>query len=154
MAATIQGVLKSTDGSLLQTQIEFESISAPTVGSGYVVSATKKLLSSDPVGAFSVQLEAGDYYVRWFNGTVRSQIIISVPDTSSTYQIEDLITSATVYTHTTSPIYAQQAPPNGSYRIKSGQHLQIYNSTTGLWHTLLCIGPAGALQVAFAAGEA
>lgn len=154
MTATVTGIIKSATGETLQTQISFESISAPSLGSGYVVSATVKKTSTSAAGAFSVTLEAGDYWVTWVNGTTQSRVRISVPNSGLTYQFEAIITSAMVYTESVVPAYAQRAPANGSYRIKDGQHVQIWNSTTGKFHTLLCIGPEIALQVGFGPGEA
>ncbi len=46
---------------------------------------------------------------------------------------------------------------NGTYRIKTtgdGQHFQLKNATTGLWHTAFLTGAEGAVTLAFGAGEA
>lgn len=154
MIATVTGIIKSATGETLQTLVTFDTISAPSLGSGYVVSATAKKLSTAPDGTFSVTLESGDYWASWVNGSTQSRVRCSVPSGGGTYQFESIITSAVVYTETVVPAYALRAPGNGSYRIKDGQHIQIWNSTTGQFHTLLCVGPANALQIAFGPGEA
>ncbi len=52
---------------------------------------------------------------------------------------------------------ALRVPANGTYRIKTtgdGQHFQLKNATTGLWHTAFLTGAEGAVTLAFGAGEA
>lgn len=46
--------------------------------------------------------------------------------------------------------YMRRQPANGSFRTDgNGQHIQLYNATTGRWHTLGCVGPAGAVAATF-----
>ena len=152
--ATISGKIHNALGEPAQVSIEFETVSAPVLGSDYVVGRTKKTVSSDGVGAFSVSLEAGDYFATWFIGTVQTRVRFSVPDADITYQFRDLITDAVVFTYTVQPQYVLASPPNGSFRIKNGQHIQLWNPTTLLWHTIIASGPDGALQISLAEGEA
>lgn len=49
--------------------------------------------------------------------------------------------------------FAQKTPTNGSYRIKDGQHFQLYNQTQAKWHTLFVTGAAGAEQLSIGPGE-
>jgi hypothetical protein len=48
---------------------------------------------------------------------------------------------------------AIKTPTSGLYRLKNGA-LQLYNSTTGLYHTLTLAGAAGSEYPSFGAGEA
>lgn len=152
--ATVQGKIYSALGVAAQVAIEFETISAPVLGTDYVVGKTKKTQSTDGDGFFEILLEAGDYYATWFIGTVQTRIRFSVPASALTYQFRNLVTDAVVYTYTVQPQYVLAAPPSGSYRVKNGQHIQLWNPTTQLWHTLTASGPSGALQVSLTDGEA
>ncbi|NQT93220.1 MAG: hypothetical protein HQ559_10700 [Lentisphaerae bacterium] len=52
--------------------------------------------------------------------------------------------------------YMRRGIPNGSFRTDAnGQHIQLYNPTTGLWHSIGCDGAEGAVAVVVAQeGEA
>ena len=53
--------------------------------------------------------------------------------------------------------YAMLVPPQGSYRVKTEEdgtvNLQLWNATTGLWHTLFLTGAAGAIVLNVGVGE-
>lgn len=150
---TIQGKLRSGLGVPLQTAVEFETRSAPTLGADYVVSKTRKSISTDADGAFQITLEPGDWYARWTNGPLTTQVAIAVPESDLTYQFHTLITDALVYTFAVSPQYVLQAPLHGSFRVKDGKHLQIWNATTSKWHSLVASGPEGAAYIGLGPGE-
>jgi hypothetical protein len=44
---------------------------------------------------------------------------------------------------------ADRAPANANYRFKNGALLQLFNETTGKWHTLFLTGADGATQLAW-----
>jgi hypothetical protein len=50
-------------------------------------------------------------------------------------------------------LFALQTPAAGTYRVKNGTTLQVYNSTTGKYHTLFLTGPDGAVTVQWGPGE-
>jgi hypothetical protein len=50
-------------------------------------------------------------------------------------------------------LFAKQNPAYGSYRVKDGQHVQLYNPDTGKYHTLTLTGPENALLLAAGPGE-
>lgn len=152
--ATIQGKILSALGEPAQVAIEFETISAPVLGTDYVVGKTRKTVSTDGDGIFEITLEAGDYYATWFIGQVQTKVRFAVPASLITHQFRNLITDAVVFTYAINPQYVLTAPPNGSFRVKDGQHIQLWNPTTLLWHTITASGPAGALQVSLTEGEA
>jgi hypothetical protein len=45
-------------------------------------------------------------------------------------------------------VFVQKYPANGSIRFKDGQHLQLFNPETGLFHTLSATGLAGSVVLA------
>lgn len=44
--------------------------------------------------------------------------------------------------------YMRRGIANGSFRTDAnGQHIQLFNADTGLWHTIFCAGAAGAVAI-------
>jgi hypothetical protein len=150
---TVVGTIRTGTGAPLQTPIKFNKAD-PTIHDGYVVSVTEATISTAADGTFSVGLEAGNWKAEWFNGIKPTRLDFAVPDSDETMDFADLITSNVLFTYTYQPIYALANPPNGSYRIKDGQHIQLYNPVTEEFHTMAGAGEAGALQVGLVEGEA
>ena len=49
--------------------------------------------------------------------------------------------------------YARQTPDAGSYRVKDGQHIQLYNPDQDKWHTVTVRGAAGSEHIDIGEGE-
>jgi hypothetical protein len=136
-AATVTGNLKDISVQPLTTKLLFTPTTNVLVtGSGLSAGPPKMITTSS--GAFSLDLEAGDYTVSLPLITYRAPFRISVPDTNSTINITNLLSPPITYTYTnwlaTGPLHVNTA--------------RVTVWSTNALQTLLdsaCTLPAGAL---------
>jgi hypothetical protein len=136
-AATVTGNLKDISVQPLTTKLLFTPTTNVLVtGSGLSAGPPKMITTAS--GAFSLDLEAGDYTVTLPLITYRAPFRISVPDSVSTLNITNLLSPPITYTYTnwlaTGPLHVNTS------------RVTVW-STNGL-QTLLdssCTLPAGAL---------
>ena len=84
--------------------------------------------------------------------------VVLCPTTTSTTSTTLATTTAAgtvrIASPSADPVVPLATPTNGTFRFKDGTHLQFYNETTGLWHTVWFTGTAAVLQMVFGPGEA
>src|SRR3954470_13086020 len=98
-AATVTGTLTDISLAPLTTKMLFTpTTNVLVVGSGLSAGPPKMITTAS--GAFSLDLEAGDYTVSLPLITYRAPFRISVPDSVSTFNITNLLSPPITYTYT------------------------------------------------------
>ena len=121
MAATVSISLLNVAGESLATTIYFTSLSTPTIASASIVIGKTTTAYTNDSGAGTVSLQAGDYLVKILDERFK----ISVPSSSGSYALADLVTSDLVWTI------------GSNWRSKNGS-LQLLNESDSLYYTLGC----------------
>lgn len=88
---TLIGTLKR-GADALQTTVSFISTEGPLTRTGYIQSRVEIRVSTSTAGSFSVELDAGNYRLEWFAGTVRNVAYIAMPSGAGPHDLDDLIT--------------------------------------------------------------
>ena len=147
---TINGTLEAADGTLLKnTTVIFTPLDTPQFSGALITNSPVVTVTSDAnTGAFSAQLEPGDYGVQVMSNPVTAFQIAVPAGSGNTYSIGNLVTSNTAALP--SVLYGEGVI--GTVRVKISKGLQIYNFDTALWHTVICQGNPP--QIGFDAGEA
>jgi hypothetical protein len=146
--ATVTGIFKQPNGAAFTGTLLFRNVTAPMVDSPYVMVPKDVEVILSTTGTFSVTLLCGKYQIgiagtKWFD--------IWVPDSTSAFDILDIITTPLISTSTF--IWSSQINQTGiGYRFKNG-YLQLFNVTTGLYHSLEIAGPAGMETIVVGTGE-
>ena len=97
-AATVTGTFSNAQGTPTTTTVRFQPLSNPQADGGVIIGSSP-VSTSATNGVLSVTLEQGDYQVR----AGRDAFLIAVPNSASSYNIEDLITSDLTYVYTAVP---------------------------------------------------
>jgi len=97
-AATVTGTFSNAQGTPTTTTVRFQPLSNPQADGGVIIGSSP-VSTSATNGVLVVTLEQGDYQVR----AGRDAFLISVPNSASSYNIEDLITSDLTYVYTVVP---------------------------------------------------
>jgi hypothetical protein len=147
---TINGTLEAADGTPLKNvAVIFTPLDTPQFSGALITGNPAVSVTSDAgTGAFTAQLEPGDYGVQVMSNPVTAFQLAVPAGAGNAYSIGNLVTSATAALP--SVLYGQST--SGTVRVKLGKGLQIYNFDTALWHTLICQGNPP--QAGFDAGEA
>lgn len=90
----LTGTLKSASQVPIQTEVAFELRGGPIKRAGYVQSKTIRRISTNANGQFSLNLDGGDYYARWYNGTVQNADEFTLPEDGGPYDISALLVGA------------------------------------------------------------
>ncbi len=118
---TILGFVQQINSNALHTYVQFTPLDQPTmVGSSVVGSKFLTVESDEETGAFEVDLDIGDYRVT-VDGV---NLIISVPTTSGTANIDTLVTGVV----TMSPVYST----TGWITAQDVATLRLIHSSTSL----------------------
>jgi parallel beta-helix repeat protein len=100
-AAIVEGSVADILGiGVPWARIQFTPLSNPQAESGVIITSQPKTISSTADGLFSVPLEQGDYVVVIAG---RDTFQISVPNTTNTYILQDLITTSLAYSYSQTP---------------------------------------------------
>lgn len=88
---TVTGVLKDGSGNPVGTEIRWQPLTGPNLqADGDVVSKSIVVCESDfTTGAFTVELEQGDWRATWIIGSQVSKVLLRVPE-SGTFSLEEL----------------------------------------------------------------
>lgn len=96
--ATIVGTILQSTGAGRRETLTFSPLSTPQSEGGSIITSTQpRVVTSASDGAFSIQLEQGDYKVSI--GTTDT-VQISVPNNGNTLQFTSLLTQSLTYTYT------------------------------------------------------
>lgn len=90
----LTGTLKSASQVPIQTEVAFELRGGPIKRAGYVQSKTIRRISTNAAGQFTLNLDGGDYYARWYNGTVQNADEFTLPEDGGPYDISALLIGA------------------------------------------------------------
>lgn len=100
-AAIVEGSVADILGiGVPWARIQFTPLSNPQAESGVIITSQPKTIASTADGLFSVPLEQGDYVVVIAG---RDTFQISVPNTTNTYILQDLITTSLAYSYSQTP---------------------------------------------------
>jgi len=103
----VTGNLLLISGSPAITNLLFTPLSTPLKNNDTnLVVSTPTNVICDSLGAFSVKLNPGDYYVS-IGSSQRDKFYISVPNAPGTYALTSLITNGITYTSRSNPIFEQ-----------------------------------------------
>lgn len=88
----VEGVIQDAAGDPIGVEMRWQPLTGPTLAAdGNVVSKSIVRAESDATtGAFSVQLEPGDWRVTWAVGSQVSTVMLRVPEMEGTYTLEAL----------------------------------------------------------------
>jgi len=146
---TINGTLQDAHGTLLKNiPVVFTPLDTPQFAGALVTSNPTISVTSDATtGAFTAQLEPGDYGVQVMSTPITSFQLAVPAGSGNTYNVGDIVSSPTAVL----PSVLYGVGVSGTVRVKLGKGLQIYNFDTALWHTVICQGNPP--QLGFDAGE-
>lgn len=106
-AYTVTGIVHNTLQVPVATNVTFTPLSTPLSSPPNVIYGTTQTVYSDTNGAYSINLQGGNY--RTTIGTSpRDSFVIAVPTGSGTNSINALITSRLTYQYPTSPVYEEK----------------------------------------------
>src|SRR5580765_443975 len=91
--ATITGNIQNTSGNPYVTNALFAPLSTPLASGTNLIASTPTNVVASADGSFSVLLKQGNYLVT-IGGLRRDSVLVSVPNDSSTYNLNSLITSS------------------------------------------------------------
>lgn len=129
-ATTVTGTVTDVSTSAsASTQITFEPQSTPTTNGANVVIGVPQTATTSATGTFSVELNAGDYKVR-FRPTGET-FTIAVP-ASGSYDITALISSDLTYTYSTSGP-ALSSLSDISLGSLTNLHMLVYDGAATTW---------------------
>src|SRR5689334_17066479 len=131
---TINGTLQDAHGTLLKNvAVVFTPLDTPQFAGALVTGNPSFSVTSDATtGAFTAQLEPGDYGVQVMSTPITSFQLAVPAGSGNTYNVGDIVSSSTAVL----PSVLYGIGVSGTVRVKLGKGLQIYNFDTALWHTV------------------
>lgn len=148
-AATITGTVLTRRGEAAATNITFYAVQRPLFGTNTVRPGWSVTTNSASDGTFTLPLLAGDYRVT-FGSDTKDQFMISVPESSATYNIVDISTNTATSVFNIPPtnwiMRAASVSAAGKYGFAptptAGQHTNFLRGD-GTWAAVSSGGSGG-----------